>query len=65
MARVAGIIDGREYWLTEGGAWVSGPLDATDFESQEAEKRVRIINANNRFLDRDERIEGVGIVESR
>jgi hypothetical protein len=37
---------------------------ATEFPQQEAERIVRIINANNRFLDREDRIEAQ-IVESR
>lgn len=56
--------DGKKMWMRESGYWQDKETDATEFCRHDAERRLRIINANNRFLDRDDQIEAV-IVESR
>lgn len=61
--RVRGIIDGDTvYWA--GTGWTMDESQAEELSRAEANRRLRIINANNRFLDRDERVEAV-IVESK
>ena len=61
--RVRGIINREELWLNSNEGW--GPeSQAREFTEHEAHLKLRIINANNRFLDRDEQIEAM-VVESR
>ena len=63
MAFVKGIMDGQTVWW-KGHSWVTDSKDAEKLSVAEADRRVRITNANNRFLDRDERVEAY-TVESR
>lgn len=56
--------DGVKLWMQESGYWTKEESEASEFCKVEAERRLRIINANNRFLDREDRVEGE-IVESR
>lgn len=48
---------GGTLWLSENGTWVPEERFAASFWLSEAERRLRIINANNRFLDREDRVE--------
>lgn len=48
---------GETVWLDQTGYWASDSFLAADFHRSEAERRLRVINANNRFLDRDDRVE--------
>jgi hypothetical protein len=63
MAKVKGFLDGKPVWWN-GQAWSFDSKEAERLSNAEADRRVRITNANNRFLDRDERVEAV-IVESK
>jgi hypothetical protein len=49
--------DGATVWLDQSGYWVSDSFLAADFHKSEADRRLRVINANNRFLDREDRVE--------
>ena len=60
--RIRGIADGRVYWWAANG-WTDDESKAKRHTASEADRQLRIINANNRFLDRDERMEAA-IVES-
>lgn len=55
--RVSGIIDGKIHWLNERLGWTSNESDAANWTAKFAAERARIINSNNRFLDREERVE--------
>lgn len=61
--RIRGIINRSELWLNPEDHW-DDESNAREFTEHEAHLKLRIINANNRFLDRDEQIEAM-IVESR
>lgn len=62
MAQVHGIINGEKlFW--NAGAWCMEPQSAEELTIPEAHRRLRIINANNRFLDREDQIEAE-VVES-
>lgn len=63
MAYVKGVMDGQTVWWKV-HSWVTDSKDAEHLSKAEADRRVRITNANNRFLDRDERVEAV-VVESK
>lgn len=64
MAQVHGIVDGREMVMLENGWWTDDRSQAHEFSIPEAERRVRVINANNRFLDSQDQVEAE-IVRSR
>jgi hypothetical protein len=62
MAQVHGIINRDQlYW--DGQGWSANPKDAADLTDAEAHRQLRIINANNRFLDREDQAEA-RVVES-
>lgn len=54
--KVRGIINGKTFWY-RGDSWVTNESEADTLLPHEAERRLRIINANNRFLDREDQIE--------
>lgn len=63
MAQVHGVIDGKRYvWAGEG--WIDNPELAEEMPIPEAHRRLRIINANNRFLDHEDQADAE-VVESR
>lgn len=65
MAQVMGSTwHGGKLFLCEDGSWVPESQFATEFAIPEAERRVRIINTNNRFLDHEDQMQAV-VVESR
>ena len=55
---------GPVLWLTESGYWTERESEGTEFCKVEADRRIRVNNANNRFLDAEDQIEAE-IVESR
>lgn len=57
MLTVKAYIDGKLYWRCENGAWHEDESKASIFTQKEAERQIRIINANNRFLDREDQVE--------
>ena len=61
--KVCGINEGKTLWRI-GDCWIDDESMASEFTIPEAERIVRITNANNRFLDREDRIEA-HTVESR
>ena len=61
--KVRGIINGEIFWY-RGDSWTPNESEADILLPHEAERRLRIINANNRFLDREDQIEA-SYVESR
>ena len=63
MAQVIGIIEGVQYYWSR-DMWCAESDNAEEMTLPEAFRRLRIINANNRFLDREDRIEA-RVVESR
>ncbi len=48
---------GATVWMTENGYWSNDSKQAAKFPDKEAERKLRIINANNRFLDPEDRVE--------
>lgn len=60
--KVRGIIDGKIYWWRD-ESWISNADDADELCRVDAERRLRILHANNRFLDSEDQVE-VEIVES-
>ena len=54
---------GTTLWW-DGRYWTSESSEAIELNRSEAERALRIINANNRFLDPDDQIEAT-IVESK
>lgn len=56
--RIRGIINREELWLNPRDGW-GEESEAREFSEHEAHLKLRIINANNRFLDRDEQIEAM------
>lgn len=62
MPQVHGLCNGEKlYWGF--GAWLLEPASAENMTPLEAERRVRIVNANNRFVDPEDRVEA-RVVES-
>lgn len=56
--KVKGIMGGDTvFWA--GTCWTLDESQAENLSRTEAERRMRIVNANNRFLDRDERVEAI------
>lgn len=55
---------GVKLWLNESGYWEDDERKGTEFCKYDADRRLRVINANNRFLDREDQIEAE-IVESK
>jgi hypothetical protein len=48
---------GATVWMTDNGYWSTDSKQAAKFPEKEAERKLRINNANNRFLDPEDRIE--------
>ncbi len=48
---------GDTVWFMPDGHWSESESDAGRFHEREAERFLRVINANNRFLDREDRVE--------
>jgi hypothetical protein len=63
MAQVHGLINRQKYYWRHTG-WVTEKDAAEELTIPEAHSRLRIINANNRFLDIDEQVDAE-VVESR
>jgi hypothetical protein len=61
--RIRGIINRSELWLNEQDHW-DVESQAREFTEHEAHLKLRILNANNRFLEADEQVEAM-IVESK
>ena len=56
--KLQGILDGeRRFW--NGNYWVKDSALAKDMTKAEIEKQIRIANANNRFLDPEDRVESL------
>jgi len=49
--------DALLWWAGDGFSF--NESDAVELNRVEAERRLRIINANNRFLDREDRVEAM------
>jgi hypothetical protein len=54
--KIQGVIEGQTYWW-RGDSWVHNSADADILLPHEVERRLRIININNRFLDPEDRVE--------
>jgi len=58
--RIRAIMDGDVvFW--DGTSWTLDESRAAKLSQPEANRRLRITTANNRFLDRDERVEDARI----
>lgn len=57
MFTVKAFIDGKPYWRVDTGTWHADESKASTFTRAEAERQIRIVNANNRFLDREDQVE--------
>lgn len=63
MAQIHGVIERKKYvWAGQG--WAENPADAIELPIPEAHRQLRILNANNRFLDPEDQVEAE-VVESR
>lgn len=60
---VRGIIDGDTFFWA-GTSWTEDESQAEELSRADADRRLQIIHANNRFLGRDERVEAT-ILESK
>ena len=56
--KVSGItFSGSKVWMTRTGYWDARKRQAHNFGANEAANKVRVNNANNRFLDAEDRVE--------
>lgn len=63
MAQIHGIID-RIHYVWTGHSWVTDLRRVAELSDIDAHKQLRIITANNRFLDLEDQVEA-RVVESR
>lgn len=56
--KLQGIIQGETRWWS-GDYWVKTPAQAKEMTRKEIERQIRIANSNNRFLDREDRVESL------
>jgi hypothetical protein len=58
--KIKGVINGETFWWHE-TSWTSNESDADRLTPSECERRLRIINANNRFLDREDQVNAYSV----
>lgn len=58
--KIKGIIDGQTYWWRD-TSWTSNESDAELLSPSEVDRRLRIINANNRFLDNEDQVQAYSV----
>ena len=58
--KIKRVIDGQTYWWND-TSWTADESKADKLTPSEVDRRLRIINVNNRFLDREDQVNAYSV----